>query len=166
MKSGRNHMCKIIDIDRFEYLYPNNLNSRNRQSHFKAELVGADIHGVEFTNALLGVIQDYSGVFSVTKADDNTHLVSRRGLIPYDWIIDIDKSGDEIDTCAIFYCKFKRKKWRWGHYCVQKADGSLKDKHGLYCDRQPFRSYNYYLVSEDTNAFPQCVMVRKDRDAI
>ena len=55
MRSGRNHMCKIIDIDRYDTLYPNNFNSRNRQSHFKAELDGADIHGVAFTNGILGV---------------------------------------------------------------------------------------------------------------
>lgn len=55
MKTGRNHMCKIIDIDRFETLYPDNFNSRNRQSHFKAELDGTDIHGVAFTNGILGV---------------------------------------------------------------------------------------------------------------
>ena len=166
MKSGRNHMCKIIDIDRFESLYPDNFNSRNRQSHFKAELEGTDIHGVAFTNAILGVILEKNGSFSVTKGDDNTHKVSRCGLIPYDWIIDIDESGDEIDTGAIFYCKFKRRKWRWGHYCVQKEDGSLKNKHGLYRDRQPFKSYNYYLISEDHDALPQCVKVCKDQDAI
>lgn len=159
-------MCKIIDIDRFESLYPDNFNSRNRQSHFKAELEGTDIHGVVFTNAILGVIQEKNGNFSVTKGNDHTHKVSRSGLMPYDWIIDIDESGDEIDAGAIFYCKFKKRKWRWGHYCVQKEDGSLKNRHGLYRDRQPFKSYNYYLIPKDRDALPQCVKVFKDQDAI
>ena len=166
MKSGRNHMCKIIDIDRFENLYPDNFNSRNRQSHFKAELDGTDIHGVAFTNGILGVKEGKGGRLTVTKGDDETHRVARSGLIPYDWIIDIDESGDEIDTCAIFYCKFKKRKWRWGIYCVQQPDGSLKDKYGLYHDRQPFRSYNYYLIKDSNTSYHQYVDVSKDKDAI
>lgn len=166
MKSGRNHMCKIIDIDRFENLYPDNFNSRNRQSHFKAELDGTDIHGVAFTNGILGVKEGKGGRLTVTKGDDETHRVARSGLIPYDWIIDIDESGDEIDTGAIFYCKFKKRKWRWGIYCVQQPDGSLKDKYGLYHDRQPFRSYNYYLIKDSNTSYHQYVDVSKDKDAI
>lgn len=166
MRSGRNHMCKIIDFDRFDTLYPDNFNSRNRQSHFKAELDGADIHGVAFTNGNLGVKEGKDGRLSVTKGDDETHRVARRGLIPYDWIIDIDESGDEIDTGAIFYCKFKKRKWRLGVYCVQQSDGSLKNRHGLYRDRQPFRSYNYYLITDDKTSFHQYVDVRNDLDAI
>ena len=77
MKTGRNHMCKIIDIDRFETLYPDNFNSRNRQSHFKAELDGIDIHGVAFTNGILGVKEGKDGRLTVTKGDDETaHLQS------------------------------------------------------------------------------------------
>lgn len=166
MKTGRNHMCKIIDIDRFETLYPDNFNSRNRQSHFKAELDDNDIHGVAFTNGILGVKEGKDGRLTVTKGDDETHRVARSGLIPYDWIIDIDESGDEIDTGAIFYCKFKKRKWRWGSYCVQQPDGSLKNKHGLYQDRQPFRSYNYYLITDDKTSYHQYVAVRGDKDAI
>lgn len=166
MRSGRNHMCKIIDTDRYDTLYPNNFNSRNRQSHFKAELDGADIHGVAFTNGILGVKEGKDGRLSVTKGDDETHRVVRRGLIPYDWIIDIDESGDEIDAGAIFYCKFKKRKWRWGFYCVQQSDGSLKNRHGLYRDRQPFRSYNYYLIMDDKTSYHQYVDVHNDIDAI
>ena len=166
MKSGRNHMCKIIDIDRFENLYPDNFNRRNRQSHFKAELDGTDIHGVAFTNGILGVKEGKGGRLTVTKGDDETHRVARSGLIPYDWIIDIDESGDEIDTGAIFYCKFKKRKWRWGIYCVQQPDGSLKDKYGLYHDRQPFRSYKYYLIKDSNTSYHQYLDVSKDKDAI
>lgn len=166
MKSGRNHMCKIIDIDRFENLYPDNFNSRNRQSHFKAELDGTDMHGVAFTNGILGVKEGKGGRLTVTKGDDETHRVARSGLIPYDWIIDIDESGDEIDTGAIFYCKFKKRKWRWGIYCVQQPDGSLKDKYGLYHDRQPFRSYKYYLIKDSNTSYHQYLDVSKDKDAI
>ena len=166
MKSGRNHMCKIIDMDRFENLYPDNFNSRNRQSHFKAELDGTDIHGVAFTNGILGVKEGKGGRLTVTKGDDETHRVARSGLIPYDWIIDIDESGDEIDTGAIFYCKFKKRKWRWGIYCVQQPDGSLKDKYGLYHDRQPFRSYKYYLIKDSNTSYHQYLDVSKDKDAI
>ena len=166
MKSGRNHMCKIIDIDRFENLYPDNFNRRNRQSHFKAELDGTDIHGVAFTNGILGVKEGKGGRLTVTKGDDETHRVARSGLIPYDWIIDIDESGDEIDTGAIFYCKFKKRKWRWGIYCVQQHDGSLKDKYGLYHDGQPFRSYKYYLIKDSNTSYHQYLDVSKDKDAI
>lgn len=166
MKRGRNHMCKIIDIDRFETLYPDNFNSRNRQSHFKAELDGTDIHGVAFTNEILGVKEGKDGRFLVTKGDDYTHKVARCGLIPYDWIIDTDESGDEIDTGAIFYCKFKKRKWRWGFYCVQQPGGSLKNKHGLYQDRQPFRSYKYVLLTDSQTPYHQYVDVRGDKDAI
>lgn len=166
MKSGRNHMCKIIDIDRFETMYPDNFNSRNRQSHFKAELDGTDIHGVSFTNGILGVNEGEDGRFVVTKGDDCTNKVARSGLIPYDWIIDIDESGDETDTGAIFYCKFKKRKWRWGFYCVQQPDGSLKDKNGFYQDRQPFRSYNYYLLTGAQTSYHQYVDVQGDKDAI
>ena len=166
MKSGRNHMCKIIDMDRFEELYPNNFNRRNRQSHFKAELEGTDIHGVWFTYGLLGVRERKDGSFMATKRDDDTHTVARSCLLPYDWIIDIDESGDENDTSAIFYCKFKKRKMRFGFYCVQTQDGSLKDKKGFYQDRLPFRSYQYYLVGKDKTSYPQYVEVRGDRDAI
>ena len=166
MKSGRNHMCKIIDIDRFENLYPDNFNRRNRQSHFKAELDGTDIHGVAFTNGILGVKEGKGGRLTVTKGDDETHRVARSGLIPYDWIIDIDESGDEIDTSTIFYYKFKKRKWRWGIYCVQQPDGSLKDKYGLYHDRQPFRSYKYYLIKDSNTSYHQYLDVSKDKDAI
>ena len=166
MKSGRNHMCKIIDIDRFENLYPDNFNRRNRQSHFKAELDGTDIHGVAFTNGILGVKEGKGSRLTVTKGDDETHRVARSGLIPYDWIIDIDESGDEIDTGAIFYCKFKKRKWRGGMYCVQQPDGSLKDKYGLYHDRQPFRSYKYYLIKDSNTSYHQYLDVSKVKDAI
>lgn len=166
MKSGRNHMCKIIDMDRFEKLYPNNFNRRNRQSHFKAELEGTDIHGVWFTYGLLGVRERKDGSFMATKRDDDTQTVARSCLLPYDWIIDIDESGDENDTSAIFYCKFKKRKMRFGFYCVQTQDGSLKDKKGFYQDRLPFRSYQYYLVGKDKTSYPQYVEVRGDRDAI
>lgn len=166
MKSGRNHMCKIIDIDRFNNLYPDNFNSRNRQSHFKAELEGTDIHGVSFTYGLLGVRERKDGMFVVTKGNDSEHTVARSCLMPYDWIIDIDESGDENDTCAIFYCKFKKRKIRYGFYCVQSKDGSLKNKKGFYQDRLPFRSYSYYLVTNDNSPFPQYVDVRGDKDAI
>ena len=166
MKSGRNHMCTIIDMDRFEKLYPNNFNRRNRQSHFKAELEGTDIHGVWFTYGLLGVRERKDGSFMATKRDDDTHTVARSCLLPYDWIIDIDESGDENDTSAIFYCKFKKRKMRFGFYCVQTQDGSLKDKKGFYQDRLPFRSYQYYLVGKDKTSYHQYVEVRGDRDAI
>lgn len=166
MKSGRNHMCKIIDMDRFEKLYPNNFNSRNRQSHFKAELEGTDIHGLWFTYGLLGVRERKDGTFVVTKGDDYTHTVARSCLLPYDWIIDIDESGDENDSSAIFYCKFKKRKIRHGFYCVQTRDGSLKDKKGFYQDRLPFRSYQYYLVENGKNPYPRYVVVKGDNDAI
>lgn len=166
MKFGRNHMCKIIDIDRFGTLYPDNFNSRNRQSHFKAELDGIDIHGVAFTNGILGVKEGKDGRLTVIKGDDETHRVARSGLIPYDWIIDIDEPGDGIDTGTIFYCKFKKRKWRWGFYCVQQSDGSLKNKYGLYQDRQPFHSYNYYLITDDKTSYRQYVAVCNDKDAI
>lgn len=166
MKAGRNHMCKIIDIDRFATLYPDNFNSRNRQSYFKAELDGTDIHGVAFTNGILGVIEGKDGIYRVTKENDNTHKVARSGLIPYDWIIDIDESGDEIDTGAIFYCKFKKRKICYGRYCVGSNDGSLIDKCGFYRDRLPFRSYTYYLLSDEPATYHWVVDVRNDKDAI
>ncbi len=165
MKAGRNYMCKIIDIDRFDTLYPNNFNSRNRQSYFKAELDGTDIHGVAFRNGILGVIEGKDGAYRVTKENENTHKVVRSGLIPYDWIIDIDESGDEIDTGAIFYCKFKIRKIRYGRYCVGDHDGSLKNRRGFYRDRLPFRSYSYYFIDEPTTCH-RLVDVRNDKDAI
>jgi hypothetical protein len=165
MRSGRNHMCKIIDIDRFETLYPVNFNSRNRQSYFKAELDGTDIHGVAFNDKILCVIAGKDGAFSVTKGDDYTHKVVRSGLIPYDWIIDIDESGDEIDTGAVFYCKFKKRKTCYGHYCVSGHNGSLIDKRGFYRDRRPFRSYAYYLFEDEQMHCHQFVEVKNDKDA-
>ena len=164
MKSGRNHMCKIIDVDRFDNLYPDNFNNRNRQSYFKAELERTDIHGVLFTNGLLGVRERRDGSFVVTKKDDNTHTVARCCLMPYDWIIDIDEAGDENDTCAIFFCKFKNRKIRHGYYCVQKQDGSLKGKKGFYQRRLPFCSYRYYLLEEDCKPFLHYVDVKGDSD--
>lgn len=162
MQSGRNHMCKIIDVDRLDRVYPDN--DLNKQSYFKAELEGTDIHGVAFTYGILGVQEERHGSYVVTKKDDDTHRVARSCLLPYDWIIDIDESGDECDPCAIFFCKFKKRKIRYGFYRVQAKDGSMKDKTGFYQDRLPFRSYRYYLVGNEKKSYRQFVDVKGDND--
>lgn len=159
-------MCKIIDIDRLNTLYPDNFNSRNRKSYFKAELEGTDIRGVLFTNAILGIVQEKNGTYTVTNKESYTHKASRCGLIPYNWIIDVDKSGDEIDTNAIFYCKFKKRKWRWGYYCVNGNDESFVLQKGLYLDRKPFKAYRYYLLTDNTDTFRHYIDVKRDNDAI
>ncbi len=166
MKGGRNHMCKLIDIDRFEKLYPHNFNSMNRQSHFKAELDGTDIHGIVFVDKIVGVNKSERGHYIATRGE-NEYKAARCGSIPYEWIIDIDLNGDEIDTCPVLYCKFKKRKIALGHYCVEGKDGSLVNKFGFYQDRIPFSSYEYYLLDEKKdNPLRTYVTVKKDSDVL
>ena len=166
MKGGRNHMCKLIDIDRFDKLYPRNFNSRNRQSYFKAELDGADIHGVVFVDKNVGVNKTVQGYYIATRGESE-FIADRCGLIPYEWIIEIDINGDEIDSSPVLYCKFKKRKFALGHYFVEGKDGSFDKKFGFYQERTPFFSYEYYITDEKNDVFPRdYITVKKDSDVM
>ncbi len=166
MKDGRNHICKLVDLDRFEKLYPHNFNSRNRQSHFKAELDGTDIHGVVFVDKIVGLNKSSDGFYTATRLE-NEFKAARCGLIPYEWIVDIDMDGDELDICPILYCNFKKRKIVLGHYCVEGKDGTLVDKYCFYQERIPFSSYDYYLLDEESNnPLRTYVKVKKDSDVL
>lgn len=165
IQNGRNHMCKIIDIDRFDSLYPDNFNSYNRHSHFKVEICENDIHGVVFTDKVLGVTENRKGYFVVNRNESDSHIAERCGLVPYEWIIDIEMSGDECDTTPIFYCKFNKRKMSIGYYYVQSKDGSLRKRFGIYQRRTPFKSYSYYLVQPGNSHINVQIELRHDKDA-
>jgi hypothetical protein len=160
MESGRNHMCKIIDIDRFENLYPDNFNSHNRQSHFKAELDGNDIHGVIFIDSNIGIKKDKEGRFVACYDDSYTDKAAAGGMIPYEWIIDIDESGDETDSSAIFYCRFGKKRLKIGQYFVKDEDVQLKRRFGIYQCRSPFKSRCFFFLDKATNKVQQHIQIK------
>ena len=165
--SHRKHIREVVrkltlemESSRFENLYPDNFNSHNRQSHFKAELVDNDIHGVVFIDSIIGIKKDKEGRFIACYDDSYTDKAAAGGMIPYEWIIDIDESGDETDSSAIFYCQFGKKRLNIGQYFVRDEDVQMKRRFGIYQSRSPFKSRSFFFLDKATNKVQQYIQIK------
>lgn len=109
ISGNRNYMLRIIDIDRFDKYYPEVFARKPVQSYLKGELDKIDIKGVWIINGIVGVkLMSDRKSYCISNDDDCVKAI-RIGLIPYSWIIDVDFEGDECESSAIIYCKFRKR---------------------------------------------------------
>ncbi len=152
--NGRNHMVRIIDIDRFDKYYPEVFNKHCVQSYLKGELDGTDIKGINIVNGLIGVKPSSKNPSRFVLSHDSDAIKTVRiGLIPYSWIIDIDIDGDECESSAIFYCKFKKHyPIALRHYYLSPEPGGKMQKQFGFVRRQsPYQSNKYYIQNETSD---------------
>ena len=150
----RNHMLRILDVDRFDKYYPEIFNNHRVQSYLKGELDGTDIKGINIIDGLIGLSRCSKNP-DIFKVDNNNpeFTAIRVGLIPYSCIIDIDADGDDCEPSAIIYCKFKK------HYPVAfrrfylqpDNQSDLRLRYGFVKRRSPYQSYKYYIVEDRIN---------------
>ncbi len=145
--NGRNHMLRVIDVDRFDKYYPEVFNTHCVQSYLKGELDGTDIKGLNIINGVIGVKPSAKDPSKYVVSNDSDAIKAIRiGLIPYSWIIDIDPDGDECEPSAIIYCKFKKHyPIALRHYYLSPEPGQkMKYKFGFVKRLSPYQSYKYF----------------------
>lgn len=162
-KGVRNHMIRVVDINRFDKYYPEIFEDNPVQTYLKGELDSIDIKGVWIIDGLLGV-EKKKGKYYVSKKGDIA--VERLGLIPYSWIVDIDLKGDEIDSSVIIYCKFnKHYPLTFKRYYLAKSGLPLKIHWGFVKRRSPYQRFAYYIIPKDKSIPTQEIIVNRDNPA-
>ena len=165
MESGkRNYMLRIIDVDRFDKYYPEVFEMEPVQSYLKGELDRVDIKGVWITNGIIGVKHMSGRKHYHISNDDDCIRAKRNGLIPYSWIIDVDFEGDECESSAIIYCRFKKRyPPSFKRYYLSNVR-YFHSRIGFVNRRSPFQKYEYYLMNRELS-FPHAaanITVRGD----
>lgn len=146
ISGNRNYMLRIIDIDRFDKYYPEVFARKPVQSYLKGELDKIDIKGVWIINGIVGVkLMSDRKSYCISNDDDCVKAI-RIGLIPYSWIIDVDFEGDECESSAILYCKFrKRYPIALRKYYLNEVR-YLHNRIGFINKCSPFQTFEYYLT--------------------
>lgn len=154
---SRRQRVYLIDIDVYEKYYPLNDNIFERDSHFPAGLKGLSYDGVEFFTHGLTVYKSNSGDVCFTKKNVNDSPINVQivGLLPYDWIVDVEKNGDEHNTSSLIYCHFNNKsRWKFGRRELDTTmwkDGKpiqkTRNVWRIYRTWSPFKKYKYYEKS-------------------
>lgn len=119
---NRRNKIYLVDINTYEY-YPG-ATPNGRLSHISGGLKECYLGGVIIERHEQILLKDGNG---------NTQKAVKFGIIPYDWIVDIDMDGDSTNSSALIYCYFKNNKGQ-------------KDEATKYT---PFKFYEYYLLNED-----------------
>lgn len=140
-KERRNRIY-LIDADVYEKFYPSNENRFRRFSHIKGGLLGYKNNGIEFfTGSTKEIFENQNGEFFLKKRQDTKpitgHLV---GLVPYEWIIEIDFNGDEFNNSPLIFCRFKKKSfWKLGN----------REKGWIYRYWSPFKVEKLYKKNKN-----------------
>ncbi|PIR62577.1 MAG: hypothetical protein COU65_02740 [Candidatus Pacebacteria bacterium CG10_big_fil_rev_8_21_14_0_10_42_12] len=136
----------LVNIGRYFNDYPANNLKVGGYSHIKAEIKSCRFDGIEFFAEMPRAVYkktDGHLSFKGTKSE-RCFDVYPVGLVPYEWIEDIDLTGDEFAYAPLFYCHFKGKIYwklwrRWLPYgypyqsiSYYKLDDSFQEKN------QPF----------------------------
>ena len=152
---GRNCKVIIIDIDVYDKYYPQNFNKFNRHSHVAGELKDATFDGIEIIDGIMGVSNnDNESLFHIEQNQPKQKAVSV-GVIPYDWIIDINLDGDGINSSAIIYCRFRNKTaWRFRKDLkINSKTGEFYEPKIWHLSREwsPYKIHRYYLLNLNYN---------------
>ena len=140
-KERRNRVY-LIDADVYEKYYPSNENRFGRVSHFLVGLMGYKSTGIEFfTENTIQVSENTNGEFSreIQKEIEpiTAHVI---GLVPYEWIIEIDLNGDDYNTSSLIFCRFKNKSmWKFGN----------REKGLIYRNWSPFKVEKLYKKNKN-----------------
>lgn len=121
---NRRNRVYLVDINTYGY-YPGS-SPNGRLSHLVGGMKGC---------YLGGVIIERNQQILFNDENENIQKAVKFGIIPYDWIIDIDMDGDSANSSPLIYCYFKNNKGQ-------------KDEAIKYT---PFKSYEYYRLNEDYN---------------
>jgi len=121
-KKHRNRVY-LVDVDIYESAYPGYA-SKKRPSHLSGAIVRAGLNGVWI---------DRREIISYADENGEEFDTVRAGLIPYEWIVDINIDGDSANTSPLIYCKFKNRR--------SKKQESIK--------RSPFKKFMYFLINKD-----------------
>jgi len=122
-KNRRNRVY-LVDINTYKY-YPGDA-PNGRPSHISGGLKECYLGGV--------IIERHEQI-SLKDENGNIQKAVKFGVIPYEWIVDIEMDGDSANSSALIYCYFKNNKGQ-------------KDEMIKYT---PFQSYEYYLLNENYN---------------
>ena len=103
VKKCRNHGVMIIDLDNLKK-YPNG-------GCIKAEVKATRYEGVEFFWGNSNIFTEGNGKLTL-KAGKNKLIFEAYeiGILPYEWIEDVQLNGDDFNSCAQIYCHFKKYK--------------------------------------------------------
>ncbi len=148
VKKNRKHSVVLIDVDVYEKYYPSNENPFGRYSHFKAEIKNTRFDGVEFFwgSEKLYFDEDKETFSKNGKSGLIEYEAFNVGIIPYDWIVDVDLQGDEYNGTMI-YCKFKNKSfWKIKRVVLVKM-----------IHKNNFKNRNYLRLEKNRNPFKRCV---------
>ena len=152
-KKRRNRVY-LIDADVYEKYYPNNDNKFGRYSHIKGEIKDTSFNGIEIITEIIAVTQDTEGKYircsNEELTENNQMKAVKVGIIPYDWVIDINFKGDDTNSSALIYCHFKKKStWKFKRRVKHDKEGNMYHTKLCHLSREwlPFKTYGYYLLN-------------------
>ena len=132
----------------------NNDNKFGRYSHIKGEIKDAFFNGIEIITETINVVQDTEGKYircSNEKLTENNKMKAIKvGIIPYDWVIDINLKGDDTNGSALIYCYFRKKSnWKFERRVKLNKEGNMYRTKLCLLSREwlPFKTYEYYLLN-------------------
>ena len=101
VNKSRNHGVMIIDLDNLKK-YPDG-------GCIKAEIKATRYEGVEFLLGNSNIFQTKKGKLTL-KGSDNKLIFETYdvGVLPYEWIENVELKGDDFNSCAQIYCHFKK----------------------------------------------------------
>ncbi len=144
----------LVDADVYEKYYPNNDNKFGRYSHIRGEIKDAFFNGIEIITETINVVQDTEGKYircSNEKLTENNKMKAIKvGIIPYDWVIDINLKGDDTNGSALIYCYFRKKSnWKFERRVKLNKEGNMYRTKLCLLSREwlPFKTYEYYLLN-------------------
>jgi hypothetical protein len=111
-RDNLNSEVYLVNVERYFKDYPSNKEKIfEGYSHLKAELKSTRYDGVEFfVEAPREVYKKSSGELSFNGVkSDKVFNVFPVGIVPYEWIEDIDDHGDEFSGVPLFYCYYRGK---------------------------------------------------------
>lgn len=100
------------------------------------------------------MVQDTEGKYircSNEKLTENNKMKAIKvGIIPYDWVIDINLKGDDTNGSALIYCYFRKKSnWKFERRVKLNKEGNMYRTKLCLLSREwlPFKTYEYYLLN-------------------
>lgn len=111
IRKGRNSDVELINVKRYPDSYPHdNKLTRHGYTYLKGELKSLRFDGVELFCAVRELYKTQDGRWSLINSNGSTRNarnVLEVGLVPYEWIEYVDKTGDEFSYRPQMFVQFK-----------------------------------------------------------
>lgn len=106
----------LVNVKRYFKDYPSNQEKIfSGYSHIKAEIKTTRFDGIEFFCGIKEIYRKHDGSLTMDNTSKKTATekikVFEVGVVPYEWIIDIDLRGDEHGFIPLFFCRFNGKRY-------------------------------------------------------